>query len=445
MTAVMEDREHYLSDFTSFERELDAANGLLRLRQAAIERFAELGFPTTQNEDWRFTNVTPLTRVPFRRAETDRAAGVLGQIAGRSDTSASRQGIVFVNGRCTVPFAGSLPAGVVVLPLARALQEHTGLVEGHLAKHAKFDDHAFAALNTAFFRDGAFVHIARGAVVETPIHLLFVSGAGDEPAVTYPRNLIVAGENSQVTIVESYLGRDGDTYFTNAVTEVVAGPNAVIDHYRVQREGDAAYHVATMQVQLDRGSNFRSHNIALGGSLVRNEVNAMLGAEGCECTLNGLAMATGRQLIDNHTRIDHAKPHCNSHELYKAVLDGHAHGVFNGKIFVHPDAQKTDAKQTNQTLLLSAEATIDTKPQLEIFADDVKCTHGATVGQLDETMVYYLRSRGIGLAEARSLLTFAFANDIIERIKVAPVRRQLGELLLAAQGLPEDEEVQDES
>lgn len=441
MTAVLEEKEHYLADFTAFEKELDDVDGspLHRLRQSAIERFAELGFPTPRQEDWRFTNVAPLTKVPFRRGGIDGASGVLG----RANVQSSREGIVFVNGRCVVPFADGLPAGVLVLPLAKALKEHFSLVEPHLARLARFDEFAFTALNTAFFRDGAFVFIPKGVVVEKPIHLLFVASSGDAPAVAHPRNLIVAGENSQATIVESYLGQDGKEYFTNAVTEVSAAADSVIDHYKVQREGDAALHVATLQIHQDRGSNFRSHSIALGGSLVRNDINAVLGAEGCECTLNGLSMGSGRQLIDNHTRIDHAKPHCNSHELYKAILDGKSHGVFNGKIFVHPDAQKTDAKQTNQTLLLSADATIDTKPQLEIFADDVKCTHGATVGQLDEGMVFYLRSRGLGKAEARSLLTFAFANDIISRIKVGPVRRQLEELLLVSQGLPEDEEVEE--
>jgi Fe-S cluster assembly protein SufD len=349
-----------------------------------------------------------------------------------------------VDGRGEVPFEGDLPAGTLVLSLARALREHPGLIVSHLGRYAKFDEHAFTALNTAFFHDGAFIYVPKGVVVEKPIHLLYVSAPHARPQAVHPRNLIVAGENSQITIVESYLGRDGDTYFTNAVTEVVAGPNAVIDHYKVQREGDAAFHVATLQVHQERASNFRSHSIALGGALVRNDVNAVLAAEGCECVLNGLTMAGGRQLIDNHTRIDHAKPNCNSHELYKAVLDGKAHGVFNGKIFVHADAQKTDAKQTNQTLLLSADATIDTKPQLEIFADDVKCTHGATVGQLDDNMIFYLRSRGIGRAAARSLLTFAFANDIISRIKVGPVRRQLEELLLVTQGLPEDETIEEQ-
>jgi Fe-S cluster assembly protein SufD len=446
MTAVMEDKEHYLADFTAFEKDWDSANGssFADVRQAAIERFAELGFPTTHHEDWRFTNVTPLTQVPFRRAERGADSDLLRRLPSNRNIVGSREGMVFVNGHCAVPFADALPSGVLVLSLAKALLEQSKLVMPHLARHAKYDEQSFVALNTAFFQDGAFIYVPKGVIVEKPIHLLFVSATRGEPIVAYPRSLIVAGENSQVTIVESYLGTDGAVSFTNAVTEVVAAPNAVIDHYKVQRESDHAYHIATLQIHQERASNFSSHSVALGGSLVRNDVNAVLDAEGCQCILNGLSLGSGRQLIDNHTRIDHAKPHCESHELYKTILDGKAHGVFNGKIFVHPDAQKTDAKQTNQTLLLSTDATIDTKPQLEIFADDVKCTHGATVGQLDENSIFYLRSRGIGAAEARSLLTFAFANDIVERIKVAPVRRQLEDLLLAAQGLPRNEEVPQE-
>ena len=224
-------------------------------------------------------------------------------------------------------------------------------------------------------------------------------------------------------------------YFTNAVTEVICAENAVIDHYKVQRESHDAFHIATMQVQLARSSNFTSHSIGLGGRLVRNDANAVLGGEGGECTLNGVYLANGRQLMDNHTAIDHAMPHCNSHEVYKGIIDGHARGVFNGKIFVRPDAQKTDAKQTNQTLLLSPDAQIHTKPQLEIFADDVRCTHGATIGQLSADALFYLRARGINKADARALLTYAFASDIVSRIKVEPIRAQLDHALLSERAL----------
>jgi Fe-S cluster assembly protein SufD len=359
----------------------------------------------------------------------------------------------------------TLPRGVKVGSLAAALDTDFERVETHLARCARFEDHAFVALNTALMEDGAFVHIPRGVVVEEPIHLLFIGTAGADPMVSHPRNLIVAEENSQATVIESYVGgqvfgcsgvqvfgSDKDApafdvagpehlntrtpehpipYFTNAVTEIIAAENAVLDHYKVQRESEAAFHVATLQVQQGRSSNFTSHSISVGGALVRNDIRVVLDGPGGEATLNGLYIVNGRQHVDHHTVIDHAKPHCNSHELYKGILDGHATAVFNGKIYVRPDAQKTDAKQTNQNLLLSRDAVIDTKPQLEIFADDVRCTHGATVGRLDEDALFYLRSRGIGLAEARSLLTYAFASDVLARIKVEPLRTQLEELLFA--------------
>jgi Fe-S cluster assembly protein SufD len=300
-------------------------------------------------------------------------------------------------------------------------------------------------LNTAFLRDGAFVYVPPGTVIEEPILLEFLADRVGGNHAWHRRSLFVLGENSQVTLVESYSGPAGVTYFTNAVTEVIVGAGAVVDHYKVQREGDAAFHMATMQIQLDRAARFSSHAVTLGGSWVRNEVNAVFGGEGAECTLNGLYQAAGQQLIDNHTLIDHAYPHCASHELYKGILDGKARGVFNGKIQVRQDAQKTDAKQTNQTLLLSDDATINTKPQLEIYADDVKCTHGATVGQLDEEALFYLRSRGIDREQARALLTFAFANDIVDRIRVAPLRTQLERAFLAAHHLPPTEAEEERS
>ncbi len=273
----------------------------------------------------------------------------------------------------------------------------------------------------------------------------FAPAARPVSSVWQRRSLLLVGDNSQVTLIENYGGPAETTYFTNAVTEIVVGTGAVVDHYKVQREGDRAFHMATMQVQLGRAAHFSSHAVTQGGQWVRNEINAVFEGEGGECTLNGLYQARGQQLIDNHTFIDHAYPHCASHELYKGILDGKARGVFNGKIYVRQDAQKTDAKQTNQTLLLSDDATINTKPQLEIYADDVKCTHGATVGQLDAESIFYLRSRGVGLAEARSLLTYAFANDIVSRIKVATVREELERSLLEAHHLPAAETGEEEA
>jgi Fe-S cluster assembly protein SufD len=440
VTEVMEATSSYLADFDRLEKELAAVGtpALHRLRKAAAARFAELGFPGPRDEEWRFTPLSALLGEVFEvppsdvaeAAESFRLLGHDG--AGGTLLAANRNRPFLLNG------SQPLPDGVIVCSLVEALEKHPHLVEPHLGRHADFKGHGFTAINTAFLRDGVFVYVPAGKVVEGPIRLQFLVSSWNErgPYVWHRRCLVVVGDNAQAKFVEAYHGIPGCTYFTNAVTEVVLGAGAVLDHCKHQQEGDHAFHMATMQVHLGRAANFASHSIALGGRWVRNEVNAVFGGEGGECTLNGLYHATGHQLVDNHTFIDHAHPHCNSHELYKGILDGKGRGVFNGKIYVRQDAQKTDAKQTNQTLLLSDEATIDTKPQLEIYADDVKCTHGATVGQLDAESLFYLRSRGIGAEQARALLTYAFANDIISRIKVASLRRQLEQTFLAAQHLP---------
>jgi Fe-S cluster assembly protein SufD len=447
MLDVIDIKDHYLEVFSRFEKELEADEDspMHRLRESAIGRFAELGFPTAHDEEWRFTNIATLTRLSFGRASTSIPKNLtVSELDILTFGNWDCHRLVFVNGALARELSDiSKTCGFELKNLREALHQDPRSVETHLAKYADCDDHAFVALNTAFLDDGAFIRIPKNFVVEKPIHLMFVSTAGTEPAMAHPRLLLVAEPNSQATVVESYLSLDSRSAFTNAVTEIVLGENAAIDHYKVERQNRETFHVATLQVQQNRGSCFSSHSITTGGALARNDVNAVLDGEGCECTLNGLYMATDKQLIDNHTRIDHAKPHCTSHELYKGILDGQARGVFNGKIYVHQDAQKTDAKQTNKTLLLSEDAVINTKPQLEIFADDVKCTHGATVGQLAEEAIFYLRSRGIGREDARSLLTFAFANDIIGRIKVEPVRRHLEEMLLAGRSQAEREEIKE--
>jgi Fe-S cluster assembly protein SufD len=308
----------------------------------------------------------------------------------------------------------------------------SNLVEKHLAQYADVSKEVFAALNTAFLSDGAFVYLPKGTVLENPIHLLFVStGESSRPSVSHPRTLVVAEASSQAQIIESYAGFGPGVYFTNAITEVVAGEDATIDHYKLQREGLDAFHIGTVQLQLERSANISTQSISLGGALVRNHVNAVLNGEGAEATLNGFYLVNGTQHVDNHTSIDHAKPHCTSHELYKGILDGRARGVFNGRIIVRPDAQKTDSKQTNKNLILSEEALVNTNPQLEIYADDVKCTHGATIGQLDSDALFYLRSRGIDLVSAKHLLTYAFAGDFIHRLKIEPLRTELEKTLVA--------------
>jgi len=436
-------QDKYLADFERFEKNgwTGSPPWVHQTRKAAISGFAELGFPTTQHEEWKYTSVAPIVKVPFRPADDEPDGLTKESLSLHTLGQAACAQLVFVNGRYSPALSSlrSLPEGVKAGSLAMALSADPAAVEPHLARHASSQGHPFVALNTAFIQDGAFVSIPKGKVVETPIHLLFVStppfgSAHDKrgkPTISHPRNLILAGDDSQTMIVESYIGLNNALYFTNVVTEIVAGESAVVAHYKLQRESEEAFHISTVQASLNHSSNFSSHSIDLGGALVRNDVNAVLDGKGIECTLDGLYMVAGRQHVDNHTRIDHVKPHCSSRELYKGVLGGRSKGVFNGKIYVHKDAQKTDAKQTNKNLLLSEDAVINTKPQLEIYADDVKCTHGTTIGQLDQEAIFYLRSRGIDLEAARGLLTYAFASEMIGRIKVEPVRAQLEHLLLA--------------
>jgi Fe-S cluster assembly protein SufD len=399
------------------------------LRRLGIERFAALGFPTNRQEEWRQTNVSPIVKGTFVRPEGDPNAVDPKTIEPLLFEAAAR--LVFVDGRFSARLSsvGHLPEGTIVASLAEALDRVPEKIEPWLGQLARFEEHPFVALNTAFLRDGAFVWVPRGAVVGT-VHVLFLSsGEEGRATVSFPRSLFVAGESSQLSIVETYAGTG--PYFNCPVTELVAGPNAIVDHYKVQRESREAFHMATFQVLGDRNSVPSSHSISLGGGLVRNDVNAVLDGEGIDCILNGLYLLEGNQFVDNHMRVEHAKPHCASHELYKGVLDGKARSIFSGLIHVHKGAQKTDAKQSNRNLLLSRDAVANSNPQLEIYADDVKCTHGSTVGQLDEDAVFYLRSRGIGADAARSLLTYAFASDIVERIKVDAVRRDLEEFLFA--------------
>jgi Fe-S cluster assembly protein SufD len=437
MMDVAEEKDVYLESFARLSRSSARAPAWLgELRQEAIERFAELGFPLRTDEEWRFTNLSPLTRTSFVPANGAANKNV-GQILNDGVIDAgSGPRLVFVNGRYEPGL--SRPASEQ-LRLGRFSDFDPNELKHYLGQYAAYLDHAFIALNTAFLDDGACLVVPGGYESREPIQIVFLSTGGPEPLVSHPRVLIVAEREARATVLESYAGPEDETYFTNAVTEIVVQDQAAIDHYKIQREGRQAFHVATLQAFLGRTANFRTHMIGLGGALVRNEVNAVAGDEGSECTLNGLYLANGSQHMDNRTFIDHAKPHCTSHELYKGALDGQARGVFNGKIRVAQDAQKTDAKQTNKTLLLSDDAQINTKPQLEIYADDVKCTHGATVGQLSDEALFYLRSRGIGLEAARGLLTFAFANDIISRIQVEPVRESLEEMLLTRQHLPRDE------
>lgn len=411
MSAVAEQTGNWLELFTN---QLPAPAWLQPIRAAAFARFAELGFPTTRNEEWRFTNVAPIARTQF----TPGRQGVVQAKLAKGPLQ-----LVFANGHLlTRP--ESLPKGL----RAGGFADDPAAIAHHLGKHATYNQNAFVALNTAMVADGALIQVERGAVIEEPIEIFYLTTGTSQPTAVHPRALIIVGADAHCTIVERYQGAGEGVYFTNAVTEVVAGDRAVVDHYKIQQETVNAFHIATMHATLGRSATFASHSISLGGALVRNDANTSL-SEGSDATLNGLYIVNGTQHIDNHTLIDHTMPHGTSHEMYKGILDGKSHAVFNGKIIVRKDAQKTDSKQTNKNLVLSDNAVVDTKPELQIWADDVRCTHGATIGQLDSEALFYLQSRGIGKREARSLLTYAFAQDIVDRIKVQSLRDSLEKML----------------
>ncbi|MDB4890890.1 MAG: FeS assembly protein SufD [Gemmatimonadetes bacterium] len=418
----------YLQSFESFSANGGAAapQSVRSLRLSGITRFETLGFPTTRNEDWHFTSVAPIAEgrfAPLTKATGEVTAAQIAPfvIAPQWHT------LVFVNGRFDAKLSGgnALPAGIRVLPFARAYEELPAVVEQYLGKIAAFDAHTFTALNTAFINDGAVVQVEANAEITQPIHLLFVSDASAAQGSAQPRNLIVLERGAKATVIESYAGVAEGRYFTNTVTEASIGDGATLTHLKLQRESAQAYHVGTLDVRQARDSHLFSFSFATGALLSRSNIYTELRGAGCGATLNGLYLGDGDQHIDHQTRIEHVEPNCYSRELYKGILDGAAHGVFNGKVYVHPEAQKTDGKQTNNTLLLSEKAQIDTKPQLEIFADDVKCTHGATVGRLDETSLFYMKSRGINARTARELLTYAFAADVLETIELAEVREGL--------------------
>ena len=431
-----------------FERLPPAPSWLQNLRREGMARFEALGFPTTKNEDWHFTSVAPITERTFTLATANRSADTgedRRESSRRKSDSVNPLGVraadvvrfgfgedgwhtlVFLNGAFSEDLSSWPAGGVLIGSLAHAIAGQNPIVERHLGRIAKFEAHAFTALNTAFIGDGALIELQPDAVVEQPIHLVFIS---DGESVSHPRNLVVAGRHSRATVIESFVSLRDASYFTNAVTEILVGEGARVDHYKLQRESGTAFHVGTVQARQERDSQFHSFSFAVGGSLARTNIYTSLDGDAATCTLNGLYLTDGQQHIDNQTSIEHIAPNCPSHELYKGVLDGRSHGVFNGKVYVHPEAQKTDGKQSNNNLLLSPQARVDTKPQLEIFADDVKCTHGATVGRLDELAMFYLNSRGIGPETARTLLTYAFAADVLETIELEPMKKELEKMIL---------------
>lgn len=425
--AKEKEMNHYLAAFAAAEQKRTKAPAWLKhLRANAIAQFERLGFPTTRNEEWKYTNIAPILKHDFRPAQL-----VPQSVATLDDFTypeARRSQLVFVNGVFAPELSNlsAVPSGLTISNFANAEQK---LLSQYLATQIDYDNDAFSALNTAFANNGAFILIPRGKVVAAPIHLLFLTT--EENVITHPRVLVVAEEGAIATLIESYVSpSDTAVYFTNAVTEVIVHQDANITHYRLQEESTNAFHIATTQVQQESKSTYASYAISLGSNIARHTLNVRLDGEHCESTIDGLYVVTGKQHCDNHTTIDHAKPHSNSHQLYKGILDEKSRAVFNGTIFVREGALLTDARQLNKNLLLSPNAHVDTKPQLEIYADDVKCAHGATVGQLEEEELFYLRSRGLTPDTARALLTYGFAEDVISKIKIESVRKQLDEIVL---------------
>ena len=435
--------DHFVAEFSALRAGLpgQGLEWLGRSRQSALDAFVTTGFPTSRNEDWKYTRVTPIEKRSFKLAQQNDVRVQAREVEQFSLGAMACEQLVFVDGRYVDALStrNVVDGGARITTLESAMNASSQLLESHLGHYADINEQPFSALNTAFMTDGAVIHVKNQGTDKLPIHLLFI--ATREGVVAHPRILVIAEAGSQTTVVESYTSLIDGCYFTNALTEIALMEEAQVDHYKLQQESTKAFHVATLQVQQGRDSRFASHSISFGGQLVRNDINVLLDGEGAGCTLNGLFMAGGRQHVDYHTRIDHAKANGTSEEVYKGILDGRARGVFNGRVKVHPDAQKTDAHQSNKNLLLSRDAEIDTKPELEIYADDVKCSHGATVGQLDEQTIYYLRSRGIGESQARDLLTYGFAKDILDRIDLAPMREKLTRELL--QHMPNAEQLRE--
>jgi len=413
---------------------------LRQLREDAWARFNAKGFPTTQDEDWRFTNLAALAKIPFQRAVPGKAAVSPRDIEPFRVSGAVCQ-LVFVNGHFAPQLSEmeNLPKGLEICSLERAVD--CGMdgvapegcasegIEQHLGRYADVRRDAFTALNSALWEDGAYVRIRRGTNLSQPVHLLYVSAGAGAEIMTHPRTLVVAEPTSHAAVIEDYVSLGSETAFSNSVTELVAGQDAMVSHYLVERENLAAFNISTLRLEQARGANVSSHSILLGGGLVRNNVHPVLSGEGAECLINGLFVGAGTQHLDNYMLVEHAQPQCGSRQFYNGILDSSSRGVFHGRIVVHKDAQKTDAKQTNRNLLLSDNARIDTKPQLEIYADDVKCTHGATIGQIEEEQLFYLRSRGIDEVSARNTLLYAFAAECLDRMH-EPAAREFAEGLI---------------
>lgn len=429
MTVIMSRSEAIRTEFESLSGSLP---GDRNARRIALDHFLEAGFPTPRQERWRFTDVQELEE---RHFAIPASPADLSTVRGMSEGTLRECQLAFVDGRFVRELShGSVPDGVTIAPLSLAYDTHRAGIEKFLGKIVSWKENSFVAWNSAFWSDGAYVRVGKGVNLETPIHLLFLSTCRDQPFVTHTRILVHAEMGAQVKIVESFLGVSGAESLTNSVTELQLDENASVDLYKLERESHQGFHMDVLQVHQEKSSRFDSHVYSFGAGLSRHDLGVLLDGEGAECSLNGLYEAAGEQHVDHHTTIDHAKPRTTSRELYKGILDGNARGVFDGRVIVRADAQKITSSQTNRNLILSDRALVRTKPELQISADDVKCRHGATIGQLDEEILFYLRSRGISHADAKRLLIHAFACEIVDQAKVAAIRAQVGGCLPLMEG-----------
>ncbi len=421
--------EHYCGEHAAIKDQLPGAslNWLNASRDVALATFEEKGFPDLKIEDWKYTDVRPIEKRLFKLAQKANHPIDAATINTCLCKDMACHLMVFVDGRYSQNLSdpGSSAGLVAIKDLRTALTEDADVLEANLGKIADASKSGFSALNMALMNDGAYIHIADNASLELPIHLMFFSSGKEQTITSQARILIMAGAGSQAKVIESYHSVTDNVYFNNITTEIKTGENASIEHYKLQQENNKAFHIATLQVDQAKDSTFTSFSISMGARIARNDINAWMGDEGATCNLYGLYITEGRQHSDFHTRIDHVKPHCNSSEFYKGILDGHSRAVFNGQVHIYPDAQKSAAEQGNNNLLLSRNAEVDTKPQLEIHADDVTASHGATVGQLDDDMMFYLRSRGIDYNSAQALLVYGFAHDIVEKMTIESLRYYL--------------------
>ncbi len=423
----------YQASYEEFtNRSKDRTNGRVKkLRSDALEQFQRSGFPTSKLEEWKYTSTKSIRENPFSFISDTSAAESIDEsdLEPFEIPGLDVHRIVFVDGFYAEQLTGSdhLPDGVILQDLEEALSDHPDLVEEHLGQHVNGEEYPFAALNTAFLSHGAFLYVPDDVIVEKPVHILHLTTTEEEYGAVFPRNLFAVGENSEVSILEQYADTTDSVYFSNTVSELHADRNSFVDHYKLQMTNEEALQVTTFESNQEADSQVNETNIHFGSQLTRNDINATIDGEGAECALNGLYCIDGDQHVDNHTRLFHMQPNCDSYELYTGVLDDESTGVFNGTIYVHKRAQGTSSNQHNNNLLLTNDATINTKPELEIFADEVTCSHGATIGQLQDRAKYYLRTRGISEDLAQEMLINAFARNLTDRIKIDPLREMVND------------------